>query len=69
MALSREQLDEMDYNDRYDATVAKGRCLECGAKVKTKYAGTIGAIKPVWCADCEFDIDASGAQQNYDLAC
>jgi len=62
---SREQLEEMDYNDRYDATVAQGLCLECGSTVKP-YWSLDEWFTPVWCTDCKFDIEAESAQQNYE---
>lgn len=34
----RLELDAMDYNDRYDATVAKGLCLECGGQVRAYWS-------------------------------
>ena len=65
MGRTREQLDEMDYNDRYDVTVAKGLCLECGGKVEP-YWSLDEWFTPVWCADCKFAIHASDAQQDYE---
>lgn len=68
MNLTREQLDEMDYNDRYDATVVKGLCLECGGKVKPYWS--LGEwFTSIWCDDCKFDINASGAEQNFEHPC
>lgn len=65
MSLDREQLDDLDYNDRYDATVAKGLCLECGGVV-TPYWSLDEWFTPVWCDDCKFEINAAGAEQNLD---
>lgn len=58
--VERLELDAMDYNDRYDATVAKGLCLECGGEVRAYWS--LGEwFKPVWCDDCKFDINAGDA--------
>jgi len=65
VSISREQLDELDYNDRYDATIAKGLCFECGGKVEP-YWSLDEWFTAVWCASCKFDIEADDAEQNYE---
>lgn len=53
-------LDLLNYDDRYDATVAKGLCLECGGEVEGYWS--LGEwFKPVWCNACKFEINASDA--------
>lgn len=56
----QSELDALDYNDRYDATVAKGLCLECGREVEGYWS--LGEwFKPVWCNACKFEINAGDA--------
>jgi hypothetical protein len=55
-------LEDLSYNDRYDATIAKGLCFECGQKVEPYWCEVLSEwFTSIWCSSCNFGLDAGDA--------
>lgn len=49
-------MSQEEYNARYDATIAKGLCFECGEYVEPITYSSGITITPVWCYKCKINL-------------